>query len=147
MSALTLPDVTGMTLTQAALAYAGAGWYVLPVAPGSKNPGSVVGKDWHKKSSRDPDQIAAWWAQNLGYGIALHVGRSGAVAFDLDAMTLVVIVDDADFAARSLNNFLWTTFTRSNPARDVHGIEAFTRDKHFDEFLLCHTYFSTPLNC
>ena len=93
MSALTLPDVTGMTLTQAALAYAGAGWYVLPVAPGSKNPGSVVGKDWHKKSSRDPDQIAAWWAQNLGYGIALHVGRSGAVAFDLDAMTLVVIVD------------------------------------------------------
>jgi 4-hydroxy-3-polyprenylbenzoate decarboxylase len=34
-------------------------------------------------------------------------------------MALVVIVDDADFAARSLDNFLWVTFTRSNPAADV----------------------------
>lgn len=44
---------------------------------------------------------------------------------------LWVIVDDADFTARTLNNFLWTTFTRSNPATDVQGVEAFTRDKHW----------------
>ncbi|MCE9605859.1 MAG: UbiD family decarboxylase [Planctomycetia bacterium] len=44
---------------------------------------------------------------------------------------LVVIVDDAEFAARSLNNFLWTTFTRSNPATDTYGIGEFTRDKHW----------------
>ena len=31
----------------------------------------------------------------------------------------------ADFAARTLDNFLWTTFTRSNPATDIYGIEAF----------------------
>ncbi len=90
---LYLPDVTGMTLAQAALAYAGAGWYVLPVQPGTKNPGSVVGDRWQFKSSRDPVQIGAWWAQNPGYGIALHVGRSGAVAFDLDANSLAVIVE------------------------------------------------------
>ncbi len=34
---------------------------------------------------------------------------------------LVVLVDDAEFAARSLRNWLWITFTRSDPARDVHG--------------------------
>lgn len=37
---------------------------------------------------------------------------------------LVVLVDDAEFTARTLHNFLWVTFTRSNPAIDVHGIEA-----------------------
>ena len=89
---LVLPNVTGMTLAQAALAYARAGWYVLPTDPGDiKNPGSVVGGRWQAKSSRDPDQIAAWWTENPHYGIALHVGRSGAVGFDLDCFWLVVI--------------------------------------------------------
>lgn len=44
---------------------------------------------------------------------------------------LVVLVDDSEFASRSLRNFLWTTFTRSNPATDVHGVSAFTRHKHW----------------
>jgi 4-hydroxy-3-polyprenylbenzoate decarboxylase len=43
----------------------------------------------------------------------------------------IVIVDDSDFAARSLENFLWVTFTRSDPAADVYGIEAFVEDKHW----------------
>lgn len=44
---------------------------------------------------------------------------------------LIVIVDDAEFATRTMNNFLWTTFTRSNPATDVHGIGEFTEHKHW----------------
>ena len=47
---------------------------------------------------------------------------------------LVVVVDQSEFAARNLDNFLWTTFTRSNPATDIHGIEAFHRDKHWGCF-------------
>ncbi len=47
---------------------------------------------------------------------------------------LVVVVDRSDFAAASLENFLWTTFTRSNPAADIYGIEPFTRDKHWGCF-------------
>jgi len=42
-----------------------------------------------------------------------------------------VVVDDTDFAAASLANFLWLTFTRSNPAADVHGVEASTHQKHW----------------
>lgn len=49
----------------------------------------------------------------------------------LSAFPLVVIVDDSDFAARTLNNFLWTTFTRSNPAADIHGLGASTHRKHW----------------
>jgi 4-hydroxy-3-polyprenylbenzoate decarboxylase len=44
---------------------------------------------------------------------------------------LVVLVDDSAFVARTLNNFLWATFTRSNPAADVYGIGSFTRQKHW----------------
>jgi 4-hydroxy-3-polyprenylbenzoate decarboxylase len=44
---------------------------------------------------------------------------------------LVVIVDDSAFAAASLANWLWLTFTRSNPAANVHGVDAFTHQKHW----------------
>ena len=32
---------------------------------------------------------------------------------------------------KGTDNFLWTTFTRSNPATDIHGIESFEKDKHW----------------
>jgi len=48
-----------------------------------------------------------------------------------DDVPLCVLVDDAKFAARSLNNFLWVTFTRSNPAVDLDGIESFIEAKHW----------------
>ena len=49
----------------------------------------------------------------------------------LAAFPLMVVVDDAEFAARSLENFLWATFTRSNPAADVYGVGAFIEQKHW----------------
>ena len=47
------------------------------------------------------------------------------------AFPLVTVVDDADFASRTMNNWLWTTFTRSNPAADVDGGGATTDRKHW----------------
>ncbi|MDB5390227.1 MAG: 3-polyprenyl-4-hydroxybenzoate decarboxylase-like protein [Planctomycetaceae bacterium] len=44
---------------------------------------------------------------------------------------LIVLVDDSEFTARTLNNFLWVTFTRSNPAADLYGIAEFTHQKHW----------------
>lgn len=44
---------------------------------------------------------------------------------------LIVVVDDTAFAAASLGNWLWVTFTRSDPANDVHGVAAFTHRKHW----------------
>ena len=37
----------------------------------------------------------------------------------------------AAFTAACLNNFLWVTFTRSNPATDVYGIAAESRGRHW----------------
>ena len=44
---------------------------------------------------------------------------------------LILFVDDADFTARTLNNLLWVTFTRSNPSHDVYGIGSFIENKHW----------------
>ncbi len=44
---------------------------------------------------------------------------------------LVVLVDDSLFTTRSLNNFLWVTFTRSNPAADIYGVGESTHQKHW----------------
>jgi 4-hydroxy-3-polyprenylbenzoate decarboxylase len=46
-------------------------------------------------------------------------------------LELIVVVDDAAFASATLNNFLWVTFTRSNPAADIHGVGSFIHDKHW----------------
>ena len=52
----------------------------------------------------------------------------------LQGFPLILLVDDADFTARTLNNFLWVTFTRSNPSHDIYGIGSFTENKHWG----CH---------
>lgn len=49
----------------------------------------------------------------------------------LESFPLIVLVDDSEFAARTLNNWLWVTFTRSNPAADISGIDSFTHEKHW----------------
>jgi len=50
---------------------------------------------------------------------------------DCDSIPLITLVDDAEFAARNLRNWLWTVFTRSNPAVDITGIDAAIVDKHW----------------
>lgn len=50
---------------------------------------------------------------------------------DLQGTPLIIVCDDADFVAATLNNFLWVTFTRSNPSHDIYGINAFVKNKHW----------------
>jgi 4-hydroxy-3-polyprenylbenzoate decarboxylase len=49
----------------------------------------------------------------------------------LRGFPLIVIVDDSEFTARNERNFLWVTFTRSDPAADIDGIGAFIDKKHW----------------
>ncbi|MET3113284.1 4-hydroxy-3-polyprenylbenzoate decarboxylase [Pedobacter sp. CG_S7] len=51
--------------------------------------------------------------------------------FDLDGIALIVVCDDASFAAKDINNLVWITFTRSNPATDIDGVGSFTKYKHW----------------
>ena len=44
---------------------------------------------------------------------------------------LVLVADDSAFVTRNLNNFVWTTFTRSDPACDIYGVGEATICKHW----------------
>jgi 4-hydroxy-3-polyprenylbenzoate decarboxylase len=44
---------------------------------------------------------------------------------------LIVLTEDSQYCSESLRNFLWVTFTRSNPAADVYGVDDFIESKHW----------------
>ena len=48
-----------------------------------------------------------------------------------DELPLIVVCDDSTFLTADFSNFVWATFTRSNPSHDLHGIDAFTEHKHW----------------
>ena len=51
--------------------------------------------------------------------------------FNMEEIPLVIIADSSTFSSATLNNFVWTTFTRSNPSHDIYGVNAFTKFKHW----------------
>lgn len=61
----------------------------------------------------------------------IEILSSSLSSENLDGIMLIVLTDDASFIEASLNNFLWTTFTRSNPANDIYGVDSFTEHKHW----------------
>ncbi|MDR0794276.1 MAG: 3-octaprenyl-4-hydroxybenzoate carboxy-lyase, partial [Chitinophagaceae bacterium] len=49
----------------------------------------------------------------------------------LENFPLIIVCDDSDFVSEKFNNFLWVTFTRSNPSHDIYGVNEFTQNKHW----------------
>lgn len=91
--------------------------------PGIALPGVLViqGEPWQGQRGLPSADLAAFC-------------RSYIRDDEINDFPLIVIVDDAEFATRNLNNLLWVTFTRSAPATDIEGIEAFSHVKHWG----CH---------
>ena len=52
----------------------------------------------------------------------------------LSGLPLMVLCDDANFTAATINNMVWVTFTRSNPSYDIFGVNSFIDHKHWG----CH---------
>ena len=59
--------------------------------------------------------------------LAVRLGETGVP----DGIALVVLTEDSEFCARNTSNFLWVTFTRSNPSHDLHGVGSFIEHKHW----------------
>jgi 3-polyprenyl-4-hydroxybenzoate decarboxylase len=49
-----------------------------------------------------------------------------------EAWPLIVLTDDADFAVESEQNFLWSTFTRFEPAQDIVAKTSESRRYHHE---------------
>lgn len=61
-------------------------------------------------------------------GLAAHVAEQ---AEGFAGIALLAVVDDAAFAGKNWDNFLWTVFTRSDPATDMYGPNGRTACKHW----------------
>jgi UbiD family decarboxylase len=64
------------------------------------------------------------------YGGARDLPARIAAGPGLSSWPLVVLVDDAGEATRSSELFLWTTFTRMEPAADLHGRDSVVERFH-----------------
>jgi 4-hydroxy-3-polyprenylbenzoate decarboxylase len=69
--------------------------------------------------------------KNSDLPIVLEILDEHLTGADLDGLPLMVLCDDAGFTAKNINNFVWVTFTRSNPSHDIYGIDSFTEHKHW----------------
>ncbi|MFJ1764019.1 bifunctional DNA primase/polymerase [Amycolatopsis sp. NPDC088138] len=112
-----IPDVSGLTVPEAAVEYARHGIRVLPIDPATKHPGSILGAGWQDQASADPGRVMHWFGLRPLAGVGLVLGQSGLLVFD---------VDDADVLPLKLRRHLTRDdhpyqATRSNiPLRGHH---------------------------
>jgi 4-hydroxy-3-polyprenylbenzoate decarboxylase len=76
----------------------------------------------------------AWTADATGPASIARFCQHFRRGDNINKFPLVILADDSEFTARNIENLLWVTFTRSNPANDVDGIESFVDNKHWG----CH---------
>ncbi|QSF46723.1 UbiD family decarboxylase [Paenibacillus tianjinensis] len=69
------------------------------------------------------------------YGEAeLEMRRLSAAIEEQGPLTdcpMIILCDDSGFISRDLSNFLWATFTRSNPSHDIYGVNSTVQFKHW----------------
>jgi 4-hydroxy-3-polyprenylbenzoate decarboxylase len=50
---------------------------------------------------------------------------------DMSAWPMWILTEDSAWMCQDFKNFLWATFTRSQPAKDIYGLHARFTDKHW----------------
>lgn len=121
-------DTERMSSLAAALAWAENGFYVLPIDPKTKHAGSVVGIGWPEKSSRDRLQIQKWFEKQSNYGLAIHLGKSGAIAFDVDDPSQLpnrlrewILLENVPFQSTRIDNPLRGHYIFATPESSQYG--------------------------
>jgi hypothetical protein len=99
-----------------------------PNRPKTKHAGSVVGVGWPDKSSRDPKQIDSWFRPGTNYGIAVHLGKSGAIAFDVDDPSQIpnrlrewIMLENVPFQSTRTNDPLRGHYIFATPEGSNYG--------------------------
>ena len=55
----------------------------------------------------------------------------GADLLEKQGVVMLILTEDAHWMAEDINNFLWASFTRTNPSHDIEGVDPFITDKHW----------------
>jgi len=61
----------------------------------------------------------------------IEIWQAALEPHDLMGTALIILCDDIEFTTTNWANFLWVTFTRSNPSHDVSGVGQFIEFKHW----------------
>lgn len=72
----------------------------------------------YQNATAEASQLAAWLEAHQGV---------------LTGLVQVVLYDDFEFGQgqQLINDYVWITYTRSNPSHDIYGVGEFTRHKHW----------------
>ena len=62
--------------------------------------------------------------EQLNQMLKEHLGQ-------LEGIVQIILCDNSDFTAATMNNYLWISYTRCNPSHDIYGIDSFTEHKHW----------------
>lgn len=49
----------------------------------------------------------------------------------ISSCPMIILCDDSHFMSATIDNFLWATFTRSNPSHDIYGVNSYYENKHW----------------
>ena len=55
----------------------------------------------------------------------------GESLLEKEGIAMIIITEDATWMAAEFNNFIWATFTRTNPAKDIDGVDSYITNKHW----------------
>lgn len=69
--------------------------------------------------------------ENYGDPASFCKSLESMAAYFEQHIPMIVLTEDPAFLAATDNNFLWVTFTRTNPSHDIHGIQPFVEHKHW----------------
>ncbi len=81
-----------------------------------------------------PGVVAVSFSPFVNYHLAkqeIELLSEAIATTQLDHWPLWILTEDSQWMNAHLNNFLWATFTRSNPAKDVYGVAVEIIDKHW----------------
>jgi 4-hydroxy-3-polyprenylbenzoate decarboxylase len=55
----------------------------------------------------------------------------GESLLEKEGVAMIIITEEATWMAAEFNNFIWATFTRTNPAKDIDGVDSYINNKHW----------------
>jgi len=55
----------------------------------------------------------------------------GESLLEKEGVAMIIITEDATWMAADFNNFIWAAFTRTNPSKDMEGVDSYTNNKHW----------------
>ena len=78
-----------------------------------------------------PGVIAVNAATATIHSIQEKLKGQGKNLLEQDGIAMIIITEDATWMAAEFNNFIWAAFTRTNPSKDMEGVDSYINNKHW----------------